>query len=193
VTSVAGRIAALASSLPSVVPSDVSGEEHWLGLAEQIEREGRLLLANGVDGVLPLAHAVIFATSATTALVKHYHLRRNAVVCDVSRPRNIDREVIGAQRADLLLMEGGLIEIPGHPDLGGCGAAEHLAYACMAETMLLALEQRYAHMSLGASIDVAGALRMRALADQHGFEVMVPSTLALLPAARARAKLEACS
>jgi acetylornithine/succinyldiaminopimelate/putrescine aminotransferase/acyl-CoA synthetase (AMP-forming)/AMP-acid ligase II/predicted amino acid dehydrogenase/acyl carrier protein len=148
---------------------DLSQAE-FTAMAEQLEREGLFLVADGVGELLPLADVVILATNATTALVQPHHLRQNALVCDLSRPRNVSQEVQEA-RPDVLVIDGGVIEIPGRPDIGSFDLAPGLTYACMAETMMLALEQRYAHMSLGANIDVAGLRLMRQLADMHGFKV----------------------
>jgi len=164
-TSVAGKILSMEQLLlPNVA------EDEWLGAVLQLEREGFLLLTHGADSVLPLAHVVILATNSTKAIVKHYNLRRNAIVCDVSRPRNVEEQV-QKLRPDLLIIDGGLIEVPGKPHLGFFGLPQGLAYACMAESMMLALEQRYAHTSLGSSIDIEGAALMRHLADTHGFRI----------------------
>ncbi|HZN94946.1 MAG TPA: hypothetical protein VFB81_19670, partial [Myxococcales bacterium] len=146
-------------------------EEEQMAVAERMEREhGLFLLAGGVDGVLPLADVVILATSATTSLIKPYHLTQNALVCDISRPRNVSQEILKV-RPDVLVIDGGVIEIPGRPHIGCFDLDPGLTYACMAETAMLALEQRYTHMSLGANIDVAGLKLMRQLADKHGFKV----------------------
>ena len=44
-----------------------------------------------------------------------------------------------------------------------------MAYACMAETMLLALEHRYEHTSLGRDLNQETLETLRSLASKHGF------------------------
>ena len=46
-----------------------------------------------------------------------------------------------------------------------------LAYACMAETMILALEGRFEDYSVGGELSVEQAREMGALARKHGFRL----------------------
>ena len=59
------------------------------------------------------------------------------------------------------------------PSLGwNFGFEKGLAYACMSETMMLALEHHYKHTSLGSSdITLDSILLTRGLADKHGFKL----------------------
>jgi predicted amino acid dehydrogenase len=153
------------------LPSADASPESFVALAEQLERDhGLFFIARDAAGALPLAEVVILATSATTAILKHYHLRQNALVCDVSRPKNVGPDVL-RKRPDVLVLDGGVIDIPGKPEIGPFDLDRGQAYACMAETMMLALEQRYEHMSLGANLSPEGLLLMRQLAGKHGFAV----------------------
>ena len=44
---------------------------------------------------------------------------------------------------DVVIIDGGLVSLPGRPYIGPYGISSGLAYACMAETMLLTLERRF--------------------------------------------------
>jgi predicted amino acid dehydrogenase len=92
------------------------------------------------------------------------------VVCDLSRPANVSAEV-AAMRPDVLVIDGGIIDVPGHPDLGSFGLGRGLAYACMAETMMLALEGHLQNTSLGTDLAPQTLRMLHALADRHGFRV----------------------
>ncbi|HEX6986234.1 MAG TPA: hypothetical protein VF170_12710, partial [Planctomycetaceae bacterium] len=70
-----------------------------------------------------------------------------------------------------LVIDGGVIAVPGRPALGPIGVEPGLAYACMAETMMLALEGRLENMSLGVDLSSENLLLVRSLADRHGFRV----------------------
>ncbi|HEY8393512.1 MAG TPA: aminotransferase class III-fold pyridoxal phosphate-dependent enzyme, partial [Thermaerobacter sp.] len=99
-----------------------------------------LVITTELDTMLPLADVVVTATSSTAHLVTPGNVKFGAVVCDLSRPPNVSREVRDA-RPDVLVIDGGVIEVPGRPSMGwNFGFERGLVYACMAETMMLALE-----------------------------------------------------
>lgn len=125
-----------------------------------------------VQGSAKKSPVIITATSATAALLGADDLLPGAIVCDVAQPRNVSMEVAQA-RDDVLVIEGGVIEVPGdkvdfHFDFG---FPPGLAFACMSETMILALEKRYENFSLGRDIDVSKAEEISRLAKKHGFKL----------------------
>jgi predicted amino acid dehydrogenase len=98
-------------------------------------------------------------------------LRAGSVVCDVARPRDVARQV-AEQRPDVLVIEGGLIEVPGeYRSNFRFGLPRGVVFACMAETMLLALERRYENFTLGRNIRVEQIRQIKELADKHGFKL----------------------
>jgi len=114
---------------------------------------------------------VVVATSSPQELIMANMLRPGAVVCDVSRPPNVSPAVCRL-RNDVVLIDGGVVELPGRPDLGfHFGFPRGLAYACMAETIMLALEKRYVHTNIGRHLGDDTLEQMRALAHRHGFRV----------------------
>lgn len=140
-------------------------------LVEQLEKAGALLITRFGDGVLPLADVVVTATSTPDVLIGPGHpLKRRAIVCDLSRPTNVDPG-LGHTRPDVLVIDGGLIEVPGDVDLRRLGLSAGLTYACMAEAILLALANEQTHYSLGSDLPIAGILRLQKLAQQYGFRV----------------------
>ncbi|MCA9971456.1 MAG: hypothetical protein KC425_14620 [Anaerolineales bacterium] len=121
--------------------------------------------------VAQLAQAafVITVTSAVDAVIQPQHLRRGAVVCDVARPRDVSRQV-ATERPDVLVLEGGMVRIPGSVDFGfNFGFPPQMAYACMAETMALALEQRYESFTLGKAVQLSQVMTIDKIAARHGF------------------------
>lgn len=124
-----------------------------------------------VDGALRQAQMVVIATSSAEEFVTPEMLRHGAVVCDMSRPPNVSRRV-EAERPDVLVLDGGVIEVPGKPWFGwDFGYERGLAYACMSETMMLALERDYRDTSLGTDLTPQSMLRFRDLARKHGFKL----------------------
>lgn len=115
------------------------------------------------------AHFVITVTSAVDAIIEPHHLRRGAVVCDVARPRDVSRQV-AEQRPDVLVIEGGMVKVPGPVDFGfNFGFPPKMSYACMAETMALALDQRYESYTLGKDITLSQVTTIDTIATRHGF------------------------
>lgn len=117
------------------------------------------------------ADMVLTVTSAVGTIIDAHHLKTGAVVCDVSRPRDVSRQVV-EERDDVLVIEGGMVEVPGEVDFGfDFGFPPGMAYACMAETMTLALEGRYESYTLGRNITVEQVAEITHLAEKHGFRL----------------------
>jgi len=118
------------------------------------------------------ADLVVTVTSAVDAIILPEHLKKGAVVCDVARPRDVSVRV-AKERKDVLVIEGGIVSVPG-PDLDfhfDFGFPPKTAYACMSETILLALEGRYESFTLGKDVSVGQAEEMGRLAKKHGFRL----------------------
>lgn len=121
--------------------------------------------------LLPRADLVLTVTSAVDAIIAPHHLKVGAVVCDVARPRDVSHQVV-AQRGDVLVIEGGMVQVPGPVDFGfDFGFPPGKAYACMAETMILALEERYESYTLGKDIALEQVQEIARLATKHGFRL----------------------
>jgi fatty aldehyde-generating acyl-ACP reductase len=117
------------------------------------------------------AHLIITVTSAVETIIEAKHLREGAIICDVARPRDISRQV-AEQRPDVLVIEGGMVKIPGSVDFGfNFGFPPRMAYACMAETMTLALEQKYESYTLGKDIKLSQVVTIDKIAYKHGFRL----------------------
>jgi predicted amino acid dehydrogenase len=70
----------------------------------------------------------------------------------VARPRDVSREVV-EKRDDVLVIEGGVIAVPGPVNFNfNFGFPDKTAYACMSETMLMALEGSYEPFTLGRDL-----------------------------------------
>ena len=120
---------------------------------------------------LARAQLVLTVTSAVEAVIEPQHLQPGCVVCDVARPRDVAVQVASA-RDDVLVIDGGMVEVPGNVDFHfNFGFPPGKAYACMAETMALALEGRFEDYTLGKDISVERVLEIQAIARKHGFRL----------------------
>jgi predicted amino acid dehydrogenase len=117
------------------------------------------------------ADVILSATSAAEPVIQPEHLKHGAVVCDVATPPDVSPRV-AQERGDVSVIGGGVVNVPGEVDFGfNFGLPRGKAYACMAETMVLALEDRYESFSLGKQIQVDKVHEIAQLARKHGFRL----------------------
>lgn len=142
-------------------------------LAQRILHETGLAVnvTTRIDKALPRADIVLAVSSSAEAIIQPQHLKTGAVVCDVARPRDVSKTVAEA-RTDVLVIEGGVVKVPATVDFRfNFGFPPGLSYACMAETMILALENRQECFSLGRELSIDKVDEIQKLARKHGFSL----------------------
>jgi len=138
---------------------------------ELCEGQGAQLATSAEMRLLYDADLIVTVTSALHAVIEPRHLKPGAVVLDVARPRDVSVQV-AKQRDDVLVIEGGMVEVPGPVDFHfDFGFPPKKAYACMAETMALALEGRYEDYTIGKEIEVSRVREIGEIAARHGFRL----------------------
>ena len=117
------------------------------------------------------ADVVVTVTSSDTAVILPEHLRPGSVVCDVARPRDVSQRV-ATERPDVLVIEGGVVSVPGDVEFGiQFGFPPKTAYACMSETMMLALDDKIENFTLGKDVSLRQVEETQRLAKKHGFKL----------------------
>jgi len=167
-----GSFGAYVSSLTNL-PHPEAGLEAWMEVVQRENELGRCPVMVTVDlrRYLPEADLILSATSSTEALITADILSPGAIICDMSRPGNVAKDVL-ERREDVLVIDGGVIELPGRPDLGwNFGFDQGLAYACMSETIMLALEHLYENASIGADLNIDFMNELKVYAQNHGFKL----------------------
>jgi predicted amino acid dehydrogenase len=142
-------------------------------LAQEILMETGLSvhISNQTRGTLKRADVVISVSSSIDTIIYPEHLKTGAIVCDVARPRDVSASV-SEKRKDVLVIEGGLVKVPGYAELKfDFGLPPGTCYACMAETMILALEGRCENYSIGNNLEIDKVYEITKLAKKHGFEL----------------------
>lgn len=154
----------------SGLPEAISNTDNLTELERYLkDHDLPLVVTTDAQNYLTDADLVVVATNSVAELIEPSMLKRGCVVCDLSRPANVSHQV-EEERPDVLFIDGGVVEVPGHPVWGWeFGFEDGVAFACMSETFMLALEKRYENISLGANLDLDTLLLMRELADKHGF------------------------
>jgi predicted amino acid dehydrogenase len=159
--------AELLARLPETIATELE-PARIEALILDMECRGRLVLSQNMRQAVRRAQVVVTSTNATNAVIGPDDLRPGAVVCDLSRPANVSREVADA-RPDVVVIDGGIIAAPDGSALGQFGLGEGRIYACMAETMMLTLGGHLKNTSLGTDLSPQTLQLVRSLAAEHGF------------------------
>jgi len=151
----------------------VGRQEHRLAMADAQVREAGALRVRTLIHIEAIQESdvVLSTTNAARPIIQPEHLKRGAAVCDVALPPDVSPRV-RRERDDVLSIHGGVVDVPGEVDFHfDFGLAPGQAYACMAETMVLALEERYESYSLGKQMQPERVREIAQLARKHGFRL----------------------
>jgi predicted amino acid dehydrogenase len=115
--------------------------------------DAKLHLASKTDEYLPEMDMVVTATSgAGKKILDIMNVKPGCVITDVARPLDLPPSEV-AKRPDVLVIESGEILLPGEVRMGNIGLPKNIAYACLAETIVLALEGRFETFTIGRNIE----------------------------------------
>ena len=129
-----------------------------------------LIVSTDMD-VLTDAQLILTVTSAIHDVIRPEFLLPGSIVCDVARPRDVSA-MVAATRDDILVIDGGMVDVPGPVDFHfNFGFPPGKAYACMAETIALALEGRFEDYTLGKHLTRERVEEINAIAKKHGFRL----------------------
>lgn len=114
---------------------------------------------------------IVTATSAAgNKVLDIMKVKPGCVITDVARPLDMSAEDV-AKRPDVLVIESGEIELPGDVHMGNIGLPAGVAYACLAETVVLALEGRYETFTVGRNIEWPKVKEIYQLGLKHGMKL----------------------
>jgi predicted amino acid dehydrogenase len=169
--SVCARLLALASDeLWLVSPESAK----LLALKREIERaqpRAEVHVAATPDEHLGDMDVIVTATSgAGKRVLDIMKVKPGCVITDVARPLDLSAEDV-AKRPDVLVVESGEIELPGEVRMRNIGLPDGVVYACMAETVVLALEGRYETFTVGRNIEWEKVKEIYRLGLKHGMKL----------------------
>jgi len=169
--SVCSRLLALASDELWLVSPETA---KLLALKHEIERDhprATLNLAATPDEHLADMDVIVTATSgAGKRVLDIMKVKPGCVITDVARPLDLSAEDV-AKRPDVLVVESGEIELPGEVKMKNIGLPPNVVYACMAETVVLALEGRYETFTVGRNIEWEKVKEIYRLGLKHGMKL----------------------
>ncbi len=169
--SVCARILAMvAEELYMVSPETAK----LLALKESILAEApgaKLHLSSRTDPGIGLVDMIVTATSgAGKKVLDIMQVKPGCVITDVARPLDLPPEEV-ARRPDVLVIESGEIQLPGKVQMKNIGLPPNVAYACLAETIVLALEGRFENFTVGRNIEWERVREIYRLGLKHGMKL----------------------
>ncbi|MGI0117431.1 aminotransferase class III-fold pyridoxal phosphate-dependent enzyme [Zooshikella sp. RANM57] len=110
------------------------------------------------------------AATSSGGIIDPARLQAGSIVVDIALPHDVIRA--GADRNDVLLLEGGCVTAARQVKFGGESlniALKQQINGCLAETIVLTLEQRNECFSIGRYLEKEKVLEIGAIAERHGF------------------------
>ena len=145
-----------------------------LALKESILQEtpdAKVVLSAHADTYLAEMDMVVTATSgAGKAVLDIMKVKPGCVITDVARPLDLPAKEV-AKRPDVLVIESGEILLPGDVQMKPIGLPKNVAYACLAETIVLALEGRFENYTVGRTIEWEKVREIYQLGLKHGMRL----------------------
>ncbi|HEV3257968.1 MAG TPA: hypothetical protein VG013_13865, partial [Gemmataceae bacterium] len=116
---------------------------------------------------------VVTATGAARPVLDEAPLAPGTIVCDIARPPDTATRL--RTRRDVVVIEGGPVALPDPTTRFGAGnilgLPDGVQVACLAETILLALECTARHHGIGQGVGLAAVDAIMAIAERHGFRL----------------------
>ena len=114
---------------------------------------------------------IVTATSgAGKKILDIMKVKPGCVITDVARPLDLPPSEV-AKRPDVLVIESGEILLPGDAKMRNIGLPKGIAYACLAETIVLALEGRFETFTIGRNIEWQKVKEIYQLGLKHGMRL----------------------
>ena len=145
-----------------------------LALKDSILKEtpdAQLFLSAQADKDIGAMDMIVTATSgAGKKVLDIMKVKPGCVITDVARPLDLPPSEV-AKRPDVLVIESGEIRLPGKVEMKNIGLPPNVAYACLAETIVLALDGRFENFTVGRGIEWEKVREIYKLGLKHGMQL----------------------
>ena len=145
----------------------IGRREHKLAeLKEKLKENNDDSIETTIELKTKTADVIITATNHPTSLLSSSHLKKDAVVVDVSQPPNLSYEVCRS-RPDVFRVDGGFVTLPKGYNFQIPGVPKGKIFACVAEIVMQALEND--RKSYVGSINLRHLYKTEKIAKKYGF------------------------
>ncbi|KPA18513.1 Shikimate/quinate 5-dehydrogenase [Candidatus Magnetomorum sp. HK-1] len=145
-----------------------------LAIKQSIEQEApdvTLHVTTQANKYLPEMDVIVTATSgAGKTILDITKVKPGCIITDVARPLDLSPEDV-KKRPDVLVIESGEILLPGNVEMNNIGLPPNVAYACLAETIVLALEGRFEIFTIGRDIEWQKVKEIYKMGLKHGMKL----------------------
>jgi predicted amino acid dehydrogenase len=145
-----------------------------LALKESILQEtldAKLFLSAQADKDIADMDMIVTATSgAGKKVLDIMKVKPGCVITDVARPLDLPASEVG-KRPDVLVIESGEIQLPGDVQMKNIGLPQGVVYACLAETIVLALAGRFENFTVGRAIEWEKVREIYQMGLKHGMKL----------------------
>jgi predicted amino acid dehydrogenase len=133
--------------------------------------DAKLFLSASTDRDIAGMDMIVTATSgAGKKVLDIMKVKPGCVITDVARPLDLPPDEV-AKRPDVLVIESGEIQLPGDVSMKNIGLPKNVAYACLAETIVLALEGRFENFTVGRNIEWEKVREIYRMGRKHGMKL----------------------
>ncbi|MCP3873261.1 MAG: dehydrogenase [Desulfobacteraceae bacterium] len=145
-----------------------------LTLQETLQAEKsdlKLFVSTRADRYLDDMDVVVMASSGAQKSIDIMRVKPGCVITDITRPMIFSQKQV-AKRQDVLVITGGEIELPGVDiEMKDIGLPHGVAYAGLAETIILALEGRFEDFTKGSNTEWEKVKEIYKLGIKHGMKL----------------------
>jgi predicted amino acid dehydrogenase len=170
--SVAARLLAMAFDEVVVAGRDLKKLEQLKASILEDTPDAKVVCSIDYDALLGDMDMIVTSTSgAGKKILDITKVKPGCVITDVARPLDLPPEEV-AKRPDVLVIESGEIELPTKvKGMKSIGLPPNVIYACLAETIVLALEGRFEVFTIGRDTEWEKVKEIYKLGLKHGMKL----------------------
>jgi predicted amino acid dehydrogenase len=170
--SVSARLLAMAFDTVVLASRDMKNLEKLKASMLKDTPDANIICATDYDSLLGDMDMIVTSTSgAGKKILDITKVKPGCVITDVARPLDLPPEEV-AKRPDVLVIESGEIELPTKVrGMKSIGLPPNVIYACLAETITLALEGRFEVFTIGRDTEWDKVKEIYKLGIKHGMKL----------------------
>lgn len=170
--SVSARLLAMAFDQVVIAGRDMAKLEQLKRSILKDTPQADVVCSDNYDELLGEMDMIVTSTSgAGKKILDIMKVKPGCVITDVARPLDLPPEEV-AKRPDVLVIESGEIELPTQvKGLKSIGLPPNVIYACLAETIVLALEGRFEVFTIGRDTEWPKVKEIYRLGLKHGMKL----------------------
>ena len=170
--SVSARLLAMAFEQVVIAGRDLKKLEQLKASILEDTPDADVVCSTDYEALLADMDMIVTSTSgAGKKILDITRVKPGCVITDVARPLDLPPEEV-AKRPDVLVIESGEIELPTKVrGLKSIGLPPNVIYACLAETIVLALEGRFEVFTIGRDTEWEKVKEIYKLGLKHGMKL----------------------